>query len=246
MSKVLVGTSGWHYKDWIGGFYPPRFPATQMLGWYSQRFNTVEINNSFYRLPSPETFANWKRSTPKDFCFAVKASRYLTHRKKLKDPHDAIARLLDPVSKLGGKLGPLLFQLPPRWRVNVERLRDFLQALPRKKRCVLEFRDPSWHIPQVFGLLQKYNVALCIYDQAGFRSPVELTADFTYLRFHGPETGYHGSYPDRELQQWASRIDDWRRLLKVTYVYFNNDYHGNAIRNADTLLNFLGSKTTRI
>src|SRR5438270_13006235 len=172
MAKVHIGTSGWHYKHWCGPFYAEKLPASKMLQCYVQYFDTVEINNSFYRLPEKSTFESWRESTPKNFIFAVKASRFLTHNKKLKDPENALNNFLPRAEALGEKLGPILFQLPPRWRINLERLAEFLDALPKYHRYTFEFREPSWLVPQVYELLRRHNAAFCIYELAGFHSPI--------------------------------------------------------------------------
>jgi uncharacterized protein YecE (DUF72 family) len=234
--KVFIGTSGWHYKHWLGPFYPPKFPANQMLDFYAQHFDTVELNNSFYHLPLPTSFDRWRDSTRRNFVFAVKGSRFITHMKKLKDPESSTDRFFDVAERLGSKLGPILFQLPPHWKLNLERLEEFLQALPRGHQYVFEFRDESWIVKEAFEVLRTFNAAFCIHDLANMRTPLEITADFTYLRFHGPgEAKYQGSYSKRELKEWANRINDWRGQLKGIYVYFNNDIGGHAVWNAQTL-----------
>jgi len=235
-ARVFIGTSGWHYKHWLGLFYPPKFPANQMLDFYAQHFDTVELNNSFYHLPLPTSFDRWRDSTRRNFVFAVKGSRFITHMKKLKDPESSTDRFFDVAERLGSKLGPVLFQLPPHWKLNLERLEEFLQALPRGHQYVFEFRDESWIVKEAFDVLRRFNAAFCIHDLANMRTPLEITADFSYVRFHGPgEAKYHGSYSKRELKEWSDRINEWRRQLKGIYVYFNNDIGGHAVRNAKTL-----------
>jgi len=229
---VLIGTSGWHYRHWLGPFYPADLPASKMLEFYLGRFNTVEINNSFYRLPTPETFTTWRKSTPKDFMFAVKASRFITHNKKLKDPEEPIERLFASVDALKSKRGPILFQLPPTWKLNLERLEDFLRALPKRRRYAFEFRNETWNVQAVYDLLARFNAAYCIYHLAGFQSPLQVTADFTYIRLHGPGGKYQGSYDDAALREWANRIEAWRHSLKAIYVYFDNDQSGYAVHDA--------------
>jgi uncharacterized protein YecE (DUF72 family) len=230
---IRIGTSGWHYKHWLGPFYPADVHPLQMLSFYVDHFNTVEINNTFYHLPLPGTLDTWRRRTPPAFCFAVKASRFLTHMKKLKDPEQGLARFLPLVERLKHKLGPVLFQLPPRWACDADRLESFLQALPRRHRYSFEFRDSSWHAPMIYRLLERYDVAFCIYQLAGFSSPIQLTTDFTYIRLHGPTSkAYQGSYDDASLTKWAERIDGWQTKLKSIYVYFDNDQSGFAAKNA--------------
>lgn len=226
-----IGTSGWHYEHWQGVFYPPGLAREQWLGHYAGVFDTVEINNSFYRLPSDAALHAWHDATPAGFLFSVKASRYLTHMKKLREPQAGLAKFLPPLVALGDKLGPLLFQLPPRWRCNAPRLAEFLAALPAGREYAFELRDPSWHCPEVLELLRAYNAAFCIYDLAGFCSPLHVTADFAYVRLHGPGAAYGGCYTDAALAQWAARMGAWRGLRRV-YVYFDNDQAGYAVQNA--------------
>jgi uncharacterized protein YecE (DUF72 family) len=238
--KIFIGTSGWHYKHWLGVFYPAGTKGAQMFEFYARHFDTVEINNSFYRLPAAHTFDNWRESAPAGFCFAVKASRFTTHMKKLKDPQSSSEKFFLVAERLENKLGPILFQLPPRWKLNIERFAEFLAAIPRGHKYAFEFREDSWHVPEVFALLRKHKAALCIHDFADMKVPKELTADFTYIRFHGPTSAkYWGSYSDDDLKKWAQRIESWRSQLPATYVYFNNDPEGAAVRNALTLKRLL-------
>jgi uncharacterized protein YecE (DUF72 family) len=232
MDRVFIGTSGWHYAHWKGNFYPSSLPTSQMLEWYGGRFRTVEINNSFYRLPTEESIQNWKRQTPNDFCFAVKASRYITHNRKLLDPENSIAKFIAMLKGFGRKLGPALFQLPPAWKLNQERLKEFLQALPAGKRYVMEFRNPTWYTTPVYQLLRDHNVALCISDLAGFLSPLEVTADFVYVRLHGPGDAYQGSYDAATQRRWATKIKQWTSESRSVYFYFDNDQAGHAAKNA--------------
>ena len=232
IGKVHVGTSGWHYKHWIGPFYPPDMRPPKMLRWYAERFDTVEINNSFYRLPATTAVETWCRETTAEFCFAVKASRYITHNRKLTDPESAQEKFISLVEKLGRRLGPILFQLPPSWKVNAERLDNFLAALPRSHRYVFEFRNPTWNVPPVYEILRGHNAAFCVYELAGFQSPIEITADFTYVRLHGPGNKYQGDYSRQVLRRWAQRIEEWRSELKHVFVYFDNDQAGFAPKNA--------------
>lgn len=203
-----------------------------MLDFYTKHFDTVEVNNSFYRLPSETVLADWRDSTPADFCFAVKGSRFITHNKKLKDPEPALERFLPKVEILGPKLGPILFQLPPLWQVNPERLKTFLGALPRDLHYAFEFRNETWNVEPIYELLRRFNSAYCIFHLAGFQSPLEIAADIAYVRLHGPGGKYQGSYTDADLEEWASRIRSWTRLLKAVYVYFDNDQNGYAAQNA--------------
>ena len=232
MSRIRIGTSGFHYAQWRGPFYPEALSTNRWLAYYAQRFDTVEINNSFYRLPSEETMEKWHAETPRGFCFAVKASRFLTHVKHLREPEEPITRLLTRIAPLGKKQGPMLFQLPPRWGRDAERLQAFFDVWPREIPAVFELRDPTWLHDEVYRVLAKNNAAFCIYELAGFQAPLEITADFTYIRLHGPETvKYAGRYSQRALEGWAKRIQDWKRL-KTIYVYFDNDQAGYAAMNA--------------
>lgn len=230
---IRIGTSGFHYRHWVGPFYPKKTPATGMLSFYVRHFDTLELNNSFYRLPTPEAFDCWRDSTPENFIFAVKASRFITHNKKLKDPENAIENLLPRAERLGKKLGPVLFQLPPAWKVNPGRLDSLLAILPREHRYAFEFREHSWITDGVRSILERHNAAFCIYELARYHSPLWVTADFAYVRLHGPGDGkYQGSYSDERLAKWAEWIAERREGLKAIYIYFDNDQAGYAAHNA--------------
>lgn len=237
--RVHIGTSGWHYRHWTGAFYPEDLPPSRFLSYYAGRFQTAEVNSSFYRLPSEKTVIAWRDGTPDNFLFTVKASRYLTHMKKLKDPAEPLAAFLQRADLLGSKLGPVLVQLPPNWRCNCERLRSFLDILPPGHRFAFEFRDPSWFTEAVYKHLEDSNAALCIYHLQGFRSPRIMTADFTYIRLHGPGDAYRGNYSTRDLCGWAGAISVWRREGREVFCYFDNDQHGYAAANALELQNML-------
>lgn len=236
-----IGTSGWHYKHWLDRFYPVGTLPSQMLEFYVHHFDTVEINNSFYALPQEKTAQNWYKAVPNHFCFAVKGSRFLTHMKKLKDPVEGIDRFFSVFHHLKEKLGPILFQLPPRWKRNAERLHSFLMALPSGHQYVFEFRDPDWHNQEIYSMLRQFGAAFCIYDRSGFVSPLEITANFTYIRFHGATTD-RGNYRPDFLRNWALRLSDWRHLNEI-YVYFNNDWEGYAIENALELKRLLAASS---
>lgn len=232
--KIHIGTSGWHYKHWLDDvFYPSGTKPAQMFEFYARYFDTVEINNSFYHLPSATTFDNWRDSSPPNFLFAVKASRFITHMKKLKDPKPSSEKFFAVADRLGKKLGPILFQLPPRWKVNVERFAEFLESLPKGHKYVFEFRDETWFVPEIYALMRRHKAAFCIHDFSDMKVPHEITAPFTYIRFHGPTVAkYFGSYSTAELRAWAERIADWSRQLSAAYIYFNNDPGGEAVKNA--------------
>jgi uncharacterized protein YecE (DUF72 family) len=231
--EIRIGTSGYHYKHWVGTFYPPKTSTARMLDFYVQHFDTLELNNSFYRLPTIPAFECWRDSTPSGFIFAVKASRFITHNKKLKDPENALDNLLPRAEHLRNKLGPILFQLPPKWKVNLERLTELLAILPKEHRYTFEFREFSWLTADVNRVLEKFNAAFCIYELAGYHTPLEITADFSYVRLHGPAAGkYQGSYSDQRLREWARWIEKQSKRLKAVYVYFDNDQAGYAAQNA--------------
>jgi uncharacterized protein YecE (DUF72 family) len=243
---IRIGTSGWHYKHWRGPFYPQKWPADRMLSFYVQHFDSVELNNSFYHLPRQSSLEQWRDRTPEDFCFAVKASRYLTHMRKLAQPEAGLDRFLPLIETLGDKQGPILFQLPPHWSCNPDRLAHFLTVLPPSNRYAFELRDPSWHVPEVYRLLERHNVAFCIYQLAGFVSPLLVTADFAYVRLHGPQKKkYRGSYSAQALRKWTQHIRGWESSLKAVYVYFDNDQAGYAALNALALRRRLQGESPR-
>lgn len=236
-AEYRIGTSGWHYEHWIERFYPRGLPKSAWLDFYSQSFSTVEINSSFYRLPSEVAFEKWRESSPMDFIFAVKVSRFITHIKRLKDAAEPVATFLGRASRLDGKLGPLLYQLPPQMKRNDERLEEFLRILSADARHVFEFRNRSWFDDDVFALLRRYGIGFCVYDMPDFTTPVVATTDFAYVRFHGAGEMYGGCYPDDHLETWAERIAGLG--VSTAYVYFNNDAEGFAVRNALTLRRLL-------
>jgi uncharacterized protein YecE (DUF72 family) len=242
MPEYYIGTSGWHYEDWKGLFYPHDLPKSKWLDYYAKYFQTVELNNSFYRLPSEKAFTHWRDAVPEGFIFAVKASRFLTHVKRLKDAEDPLRHFLEQADLLGDKLGPLLYQLPPNMKRNDDRLESFLSILPSYYRHVLEFRHESWFDDTVFKILSRYNAGWCVFDMPGLTSPVVATSDFAYLRFHGSSGLYSSSYSDKELSSWSEKILDLNKALKAVYIYFNNDIAGYALDNARTLIEILDTK----
>lgn len=242
-ARVRIGTSGWIYRHWRGNFYPPDLPVRSWFAYYARHFDTVEINNSFYRLPSEATFVAWRRQAPPHFLYAVKASRFLTHMKKLKDPEEPLRLLLGRARQLGPHLGPILYQLPPHWKCDIERLRPFLKVLPRGLTHVFEFRDASWFNEQVRAALTDAGVSFCIHDMRDCGCPTWVTGAAVYLRFHGPtEAAYAGRYDLGHLRRWAGRIRRWQRAGHDVYVYFNNDDRGYAVMNACELRQLLGDK----
>lgn len=242
MARVYIGTSGWHYKHWRARFFPADLPPPRWLLFYAERLASVEVNNSFYHLLPPAAVKAWARATPSHFTFAVKGSRFITHNKKLKDPEEALARFFAPLRGFGKKLGPIVFQLPPRWRVNPTRLDEFLRALPKRRRYAFEFRHPSWHTEEIYALLRRHNAAFCIYELARTRTANIVTADFVYVRLHGPtDKKYEGEYNARQLGAWARRIRAWLADGKDVYIYFDNDQNGYAAHNALALRRRLAS-----
>jgi uncharacterized protein YecE (DUF72 family) len=228
-----VGCSGWQYKHWRGDFYPSNLPQARWFEHYARAFDTVEINNSFYRLPPADTFARWRGQAPPRFLYAVKASRFLTHMKKLKDPDDPLRRFFDNAHHLETHLGPVLYQLPPGWRLDLERLEAFLVALRATghERHAIEFRDPSWYDERALDLLQLHRVALCLHDMHGSASGRRLVGPFVYVRFHGMSR-YGGRYPDDLLDEWADWLAARAAERLEVYAYFNNDVGGHAPRDA--------------
>ena len=228
---MRIGCSGWQYRHWQGSFYPTALSAAGWLEYYATHFDTVEINNSFYRLPQAETFAEWRRRVPQSFIYALKASRYLTHLKKLKEPGPPVALFFSRARALGRRLGPVLYQLPPRWPRNLERLETFLRILPRRRLHAIEFRDPSWYCDETFELLDRYKAALCLHDMVRFATGRRLVGPFVYVRFHGPQP-YTGRYSDQTLEAWAEWCAGCHHQGMPVYAYFNNDARGDAPRDA--------------
>ena len=238
--RLFVGTSGYVYPHWRGRFYPPGLPAREWLAFYARHFDTVELNNPFYRLPAKASFRTWRQSVPTQFVFSVKASRYLTHLKRLKAPRAPLDRLLRRVQPLGPTLGPVLFQLPPNFHADIPRLRAFLAALGRQPhvaglRTALEVRHSSWLVADTFDLLHKAGVALCFHDARLHPVTAPVTAGFVYLRRHGTSGRYGGSYPEAGLRADARQIRRWLAHGLDVYAYFNNDRGGAAVRNARCL-----------
>jgi uncharacterized protein YecE (DUF72 family) len=240
VGRIRIGTSGYVYRHWRKGvFYPPGLKARDELAYYATRFHTVELNSPFYRLPTADMFARWREATPDDFRFAVKASRYITHVKRLRDVGDEIALFMERAMLLRPKLGPILFQLPPNQQLDLSRLTDFLSLLTADRRWVLEFRHPSWHTREVYQLLSQRAVALCIPVGGGLHPDRITTAPFTYIRMHrGQEPG--GGFTAEELRSWAGQVRALSNAGKDVYVYFNDDWEGYAVRDAATLQELLG------
>lgn len=230
--RVFIGTSGWDYEQWEGVFYPVSLKKKARFAHYATHFDTVEINSTFYGLPSADCVKRWRENAPKDFIFSLKASRYITHVKKLKDAALPLRRFMRRARLLKDNLGPILFQLPPRWNADPSRLSQFIRALPGDSRFAFEFRDRTWFSSEVYGILRKSRVAFCVYDMPGLASPREVTTDFVYMRFHGKEVLYGGRYGKREIKRQALAIKDFLKQGLDVYVYFNNDESGYAVVNA--------------
>jgi uncharacterized protein YecE (DUF72 family) len=242
--RLRIGCSGWNYAHWRNGvFYPPRLPPKKWLAYYAEHFDTVEINMTFYRLPKVEAVRRWVEESPPGFLFAVKVSRYITHVKRLKDVRAGLDVFLERIEPLrdSPKLGPLLWQLPPTFRRDDDRLAEALTALPPGRHC-FEFRHPSWFVDEVYDLLRDHGAALVIGDRPevhAFQS-LELTADWTFVRFHGGTRGLRGNYSEGELREWAQRLAGWSEAGIDVHAYFNNDWEGFAIRNALRMQQLLG------
>lgn len=231
---LRVGCSGWSYKDWRGIVYPADVPQRRWFDHYQSLFDTVELNTTFYRLPTPEAVEKWAQSANPGFLYAVKLGAFGSHRMKLRDPAGWLANHLDRFVRLGEHLGPNLVQLPPRWKRNVERLDEFLSTAPSTIRWAVELRERSWLHDDVFDVLRRHGAALCVHDLLESH-PFELTTDWTYVRFHGPdaiEHPYHGSYGEARLREWADRLAVVRDEGKDVYAYFNNDWYGHAVTDA--------------
>jgi uncharacterized protein YecE (DUF72 family) len=237
--SVFIGTSGWQYADWRGAFYPADLPTTRWLGHYASAFSTVEVNNTFYRLPEATTFDRWKRATPAGFVMAVKASRYLTHVRRLGDPRGSVDLFVSRAKRLGPRLGPVLLQLPPNLPAAPDRLEETLAAFGRRCRVAVEFRHPSWLTDEVFALLDRSRSALVLADRPGARVDPVVTGGWSYVRFHqGTRTGPR--YRRAKLRVWADRIA--ALPAKDLFVYFNNDTDAAAPRDAMLLRSLLGTR----
>ncbi len=231
-----IGTSGYHYDHWKKVFYPEHLKKKEWFDYYGTHFNTVEINNTFYRLPEKTTIESWRRRAPEGFLYALKFSRYGSHFKKLKDPKDSIAEFSKRIKPLGPATGPILVQLPPRWHPNPERLSAFLAAAPKHLRWAVEFRDSEWLREAVYDILRTHGAALCIHDMLPDH-PRLLTTQWTYIRFHGNH--YEGSYGHQALSAWAQWIKKRLRDGHDAYAYFNNDAEGHAVENAASLKRYV-------
>jgi uncharacterized protein YecE (DUF72 family) len=235
-TKVLIGTSGWSYASWRGPFFPKEVMIKHHLQYYATQFSSAELNGVFYRTPSLEAVRGWRDNTPDDFIFAWKASKFITHWKRLTDKsRNSIALIEERLKILGPKAGPVLFQLPPQFKCNRERLASFLKLLPKRRRYAFEFRDRGWYDKTIFDLLREHDISLCISDHHDSPPPWEVTASFVYVRGHGPGGAYKGNYSEQELRTWARDIAKWRRDGRDVYVYFDNDQKSAAPADAAKL-----------
>lgn len=241
MATLHLGTSGYVYKHWKGFFYPSSLPARRWLPWYAQVFTTVELNAPFYRLPTAQAVDGWREAVPPGFLFACKGSRFLTHMKRLADVGEGLERYYTPILRLGRKLGPVLWQLPPHMtRPDPERLDRFLAAQPGGVRQVVEFRHPAWYHPEVLEVLRRHRAALCEHDLVQAPEPApKPTAPFRYVRFHGAGSRYAGRYGREALRAVARDLRSWRARGHTAWVYFNNDLHGHALLDAFDLAELL-------
>jgi uncharacterized protein YecE (DUF72 family) len=233
MARIFVGTSGWHYESWRGPFFPNGLLLKHQLQYYASQFSTTELNGVFYRTPTPAAVKSWRQQTGDDFVFAWKASKFITHWKRLSEKSvNSLELLEDRLSLLRDKAGPILFQLPPNFHADAGRLKAFFDLLPAKRRYSFEFRHPSWYTPQIFRLLSRQNISLCISDHHDAPAPWKRTADFVYVRGHGPGGRYRGHYRPDALSKWAARIRSWKKQGCDVYVYFDNDQKSAAPADA--------------
>lgn len=233
--EIRIGCSGWNYKHWRELFYPKGLPVRLWFEHYAETFGTVEINNSFYMLPKPETFDKWRDQAPEGFRYAVKANRFLTQAKKLKDCAEPLDRMMGAFRHLGPALGPILYQLPPRFKLNLERLEEFLQLVPKDVTNVFEFREKSWYAAETYTLLERYGASFCAHDMPGSASERLAVGPIAYVRFHGGEGKYWGRYSDEGLLGWTDWIVEQSRQGRDVWCYFNNDIDAHAIDDALTL-----------
>jgi uncharacterized protein YecE (DUF72 family) len=231
---IRIGCSGWLYRDWRGIVYPQELPQRRWFEHYTTMFDTVELNTTFYRLPKPESVQKWHDAAPPGFLYALKLGAFGSHRMKLRDAASWLPNHVDRATMLGRSLGPTLIQLPPKWRRNTERLEEFFAAAPTDMTWALEIREPSWLHDDVFEILRRNRAALCVHDLLADH-PFELTTDWTYVRFHGPDAlrhKYWGLYGPDRLEPWATRIAELAERGVSAYCYFNNDYEGHAVTDA--------------
>ena len=229
---IRIGTSGWYYEHWKELFYPADMPKSKWFEYYAGYFDTVEINNTFYHLPKEQSVQRWEKIAPEGFVYAVKANRFITHIKKLKDAGESLKLFFDRINILKNNFGPVLYQLPPSLHIDFDRLEAFLKLLPKRNSAVFEFRHKSWYCDDTYELLKKFGSGLCIHDMPGKESTRVITADIIYIRFHGTTERYSGSYPKSVLQDWSKWLRERAKEARSIYIYFNNDAHAHAIKNA--------------
>jgi uncharacterized protein YecE (DUF72 family) len=239
-SQIRIGCSGWQYRHWREIFYPKGLPQSRWFAFYAEHFDTVEINSSFYHLPKASTFEKWREQAPPGFCYAVKANRFITQAKKLLDCEEPMERMMAATRHLAGRLGPMLYQLPPSMGVNLERLESFLRLLPSDVTSVFEFRNKNWYVPQTFELLDRHGVGFCVHDMKGSATERIAVGSAAYVRFHGGAGKYWGRYSDERLLDWADWIVGQAESGRSVWCYFNNDIHGHAIDDAQTLKSMVG------
>ncbi|HYZ47344.1 MAG TPA: DUF72 domain-containing protein [Sphingomonas sp.] len=232
---IRIGCSGWNYRHWRGVFYPEGLPVKRWFAHYAHHFDTVEVNASFYRLPEASIFAKWRDQAPPGFCYAIKAPRFITHMRKLKDCEESMERFLDRARNLGHALGPILYQLPPKWRFDAERLQGFLALLPRDLTHVFEFREASWFADEALALLEQAGAGFCVHDMPGLPVPRTATGRAAYVRFHGSSGKYWGRYSEEALAGWADWMGTQAAQGRTAWAFFNNDIHGHAIEDATAL-----------
>ncbi len=237
--SIVIGTSGWSYDHWKENFFPKGLKKEEWLHFLSNQFPTVEINTTFYHTPRLSTVKNWYKQVPENFVFSVKASRYITHIKRLNDCKESLNFLYKSLKPLKEKQGPILIQLPPSFQIHKERLEEFISHLKKEFRYTFEFRHPTWFVDEIYDILQKHNIALCITDLNHKLSPVVVTANFTYMRLHGPKSAYKGSYSDSTLKTWKKRMEEWKEKGIGSFCYFDNDEKGYAVVDAKRLQVFL-------
>jgi uncharacterized protein YecE (DUF72 family) len=243
MARVLIGTSGWHYDSWRGPFFPKALPLKNQLQYYATRFDTTELNGVFYRTPTEDAVRSWREQTNQDFVFAWKASKFITHWKRLSNKSVNSLELLESrLSLLGEKAGPILFQLPPQFEANADRLADFFKLLSKKRRYSFEFRHRSWYNPRILRMLSEQNISLCLSDHHDAPAPWKRTADFVYVRGHGPGGRYRGHYRSVVLADWARRIKSWKKQGCDVVVYFDNDQKSAAPADALKLRKLLEAR----
>ncbi len=246
MGSARIGTSGWHYEGWIGAFYPEKTPKKRLLEVYARHFSTTEINASFYRVPSETAVANWAATAPEGFLFAWKASRFITHFKRLRDVEDSIAYVVGRMAPLGDRFGPVLWQLPPQQKPDHDRLGSFLDMLPKDRLHAVEFRDPGWYEAATFRLLRDAGVSLCVSDHQHAPAPWEATADHVYVRPHGPGGRYEGSYSDEQIAGMAGPIAAWCGEGRNVFCYFDNDQKSCAPFDAQRLIAAIRERGTEV